>query len=81
MPVLTECALPRKHHNPGVLEPHAARNPPVPHQRPSYLLVKETHGSLSQRVVFSVMFVGSVLAAYVIFSFSHSFPLPTLAPA
>eukprot|EP00983_Pelagomonas_calceolata_P061411 1146824-Pelagomonas_calceolata.AAC.1 len=38
------------HHNTGALEQRAARNPPDPHQLPSHLLVRETHGSLSQCV-------------------------------
>eukprot|EP00983_Pelagomonas_calceolata_P047394 1140627-Pelagomonas_calceolata.AAC.2 len=48
-------------HSSGALGPHAARNPSDPHWLHSHTLVRETHGSLSQRVSFSYIDVVSVL--------------------
>eukprot|EP00983_Pelagomonas_calceolata_P080356 1155106-Pelagomonas_calceolata.AAC.9 len=53
--------------NSGTLRPYASRNPPDPHKLPSYPLVREPHGSLKQSVSLSLIGVGSVLTASVVF--------------
>eukprot|EP00983_Pelagomonas_calceolata_P056089 1144438-Pelagomonas_calceolata.AAC.1 len=66
-------------HKSDALGPHASKNPPDPHWLPSYSLVRETHGSLSQYVSFSFIDVGNVLTSYVLFFFSAQRGCPIVA--